>query len=425
MKSLLNIFLIILLALGLTSMPLFLSPIDYSSTIELDQPSQPDKKIELISLSGYSLDNPSTLSLEISSNGDFPLSKPKSDLYSLEIYSGANLIKKINGVVISSSEFINDAYFLNQDLSYESILDLSQTTLALPNGTYKIIVIPKIIEVSDKKIELEVQYTLDGVYINSMNEAPENTSGFMIYLSDKNDRLIPVTTFVKPNNLPHKILLSLYESESFVDNLLNPMGAINYIILRDRVIYIDIPAKDMVYNLQNKKAQNAYWAFVKTFSQLEGVLKVRFTVDNLVLEEFFYGKNIRYAIDYNHTNKIYLPVLVGDRYYLSDMDVENSEALTPDEILISIHDSIKDYFTVDYTYTLDRSIVELNFNDSLFEKKLTQDKYDMLIESIIYSCTSILGIDSIKINSVNGIDAIGSYRTNEVLYPAKYINPVI
>jgi hypothetical protein len=423
MKSLSNILLLLILTFSLSTMPLFLSPIDYSSSIDFEEKVS-ERKLEIKSVSGTSLNNPENISLEISFNGDMNLTNVKDSLFSISIYKDSSLIKTLNSNVLSHSAFENDVFHLNSDNSFRASLSLSQKELSLANGSYRILIAPKIPELLSQQIELKVSYSLDGKYINASNEAPSNTLGLTYYLSDENDALIPVTGFFPKTSQSHKALLEAYSNESTVPNLINPMGEINYIISRDNTIYIDIPKDDLIYNLPNKKAQNAYWAFVKTFSNIDGIRRVRFTVDNLVLEEFFYGKNIRYAIEYNKENKIYLPILVEERYYLSDVSISTSETMNQEEIFEFITNSIKDYFRVKYSYIISNSTIEITFDPSLSKEITEEDKLDMLIESMLFSYSSIPGINSLKISTIESMDNIGSYSFEEALQPPIYINPI-
>ncbi|MBV1756978.1 MAG: hypothetical protein KMY55_03950, partial [Dethiosulfatibacter sp.] len=342
MKAFTNILLILIIVFTASTMPLFLSPIDYSSIITIPEDDEEDTQITFISKNGSNFNDPDVVELEISTTQDIVLNPTSETLILVDIYQDGTLIKANQNITLMESlNLENDSYLLSVDSPINISAKINQKDLGLKNGSYRLVIKSTFSELANKTVEIVTQYINDGVYIRSTNEAPAGLIGISYYLSSEDNDLVPVSEFVSNTNSVHKLMEDAYLRESAIEGLYNPVGGINYIILRDGVIYIDIPGDDEVYNLEDQKAVNAYWAFVRPFSEIRGVVRVRFTVDNYVREEFFNGQNIRYSIPYENKNKLYVPLLINERYVLSEKDVENEDVLSGSEIVDFMMEQIK------------------------------------------------------------------------------------
>jgi hypothetical protein len=144
-----------------------------------------------------------------------------------------------------------------------------------------------------------------------------------------------------------------------------------------------------------------------------------------VREIFFNGQNIRYSIPYENKNKLYLPILIDERYFLSEIDIEDEDILTDTEILAFMVNQIKAESWHDFTYSVEGQTLNLKFENYDVSAEMETDKWDMLIESVLYSVTSTNSINNLLIESLeSGVDSFGSYPVNTIITPNLYLNPI-
>ncbi|KUK71587.1 MAG: Uncharacterized protein XD91_1818 [Clostridiales bacterium 38_11] len=426
MKAFTNILLILIIVFVASTMPLFLSPIDYSSIITIPEDNEEDTLITFISKTGNKLSEPEVVDLEISTNLDVLLNRTSDPVLLMDVYKEGELIKSNQEIkLVDSLNLENDSYRLSNGSPLIISTKIGQKDLGLKNGSYRLVIRTGFTELTDKSVEITVQYSNDGIYVRSTNDTPSNLIGIPYYLSTEDDELVPVTEFVANNNSIHKLMEDAYLRESAIEGLYNPVGGINYIILRDSVIYIDIPGNDEVYNREDQKAENAYWAFVRPFSKIRGVVRVRFTVDNYVRESFFNGQNIRYSIPYENKNKLYMPILINERYFLNEKDIVDSNILSTDEIVDLMMEQIKSESSFEFSYAVEGQTLRLSIENYNTSQNIEVDKWDMLIESILYSVTSTDIINNLTIETFeSGVENLGSYPVNKPITPKLYLNPI-
>lgn len=427
MKAFTNILLILIIVFVASTMPLFLSPIDYSSIVTLPEDEEEIIQMTFISKTGSELNDPDIIELEISTNQDTFLNRIDDAILLLDIYQNGRIVKSNQEILLEDSfNLESNSYLLSVESPLTISASINQKDLGLKNGSYILVIRTSFAELSENTVEITAQYTNDGIYVKSTNDVPVGLIGINYYLANEDDELIPVSEFVANTSSIHKLMEAAYLRESAIEGLFNPVGGINYIILRDGVIYIDVPGNDEIYNLENRKAENAYWAFVRPFSRIRGVVRVRFTVDNYVREIFFNGQNIRYSIPYENKNKLYLPILIDERYFLSEIDIEDEDILTDTEILAFMVNQIKAESWHDFTYSVEGQTLNLKFENYDVSAEMETDKWDMLIESVLYSVTSTNSINNLLIESLeSGVDSFGSYPVNTIITPNLYLNPII
>lgn len=426
MKAFTNILLILIIVFVASTMPLFLSPIDYSSIVTLPEDEEEIIQMTFISKTGSELNDPDIIELEISTNQDTFLNRIDDAMLLLDIYQNGRIVKSNQEILLEDSfNLESNSYLLSVESPLTISASINQKDLGLKNGSYILVIRTSFAELSENTVEITAQYTNDGIYVKSTNDVPVGLIGINYYLANEDDELIPVSEFVANTSSIHKLMEAAYLRESAIEGLFNPVGGINYIILRDGVIYIDVPGNDEIYNLENRKAENAYWAFVRPFSRIRGVVRVRFTVDNYVREIFFNGQNIRYSIPYENKNKLYLPILIDERYFLSEIDIEDEDILTDTEILAFMVNQIKAESWHDFTYSVEGQTLNLKFENYDVSAEMETDKWDMLIESVLYSVTSTNSINNLLIESLeSGVDSFGSYPVNTIITPNLYLNPI-
>jgi hypothetical protein len=441
MKPLTNIFLLLMIVFCTSTMPLFLSPIDYSSTINIsddgeDISSNPNL-VNFKSNSGYAFTDPDTLILEIFYSGSMELSMSDNTLFNIDVLNDEGLVESgINAKMISSIHFNNNKYLLNKDNPVISTISINQRDYSLPDGKYRLVITPKIYEIKNESIEINVTYTQDRKYLAAVNTPPEGTSGVTVYLANDDDVLLPISEFVADATdiYEYRLIESAYAKDYSPYSLKNPTGSVNYMVFQDGIIYVDVKGSDPIYS-NNNTSDNAYWAFVKSYTGISYVERVRFTVDNYVVDEFFGSHQIGSSIPFYNTDKVYLPVIAAERYLLADFNLLNSQGLSSrDKIDLMVENMRNGNMSglasmpenVSFSYEISGSTVNILFSSDVSFDNYTEDKLNLMLESMIYSFSSISGIDSIYISTFNeNVSQIGSYKAGETIYRKDYINPYI
>ncbi|SHJ06654.1 hypothetical protein SAMN02745751_01662 [Dethiosulfatibacter aminovorans DSM 17477] len=439
MKPLINIFLLLMIVFCTSTMPLFLSPIDYSSTINIsdngEDISYNPNVVNFKSNSGYAFTDPDSLILEIFYSGAMELSLSEDTLFSIDVLNDNGLVQSgIDAKMVSSVHFSNNKYLLDKDNPIISTISINQRDYSLPDGQYKLVITPKIYELKNENIEVNVTYTQDRKYIAAMDVPPENTRGITFYLANDDDVLLPISEFIENavDVYEYRLIESAYTRNHSAYSLKNPTGAVNYLVFQDGIVYIDVKGSDPIYS-NNNTSDNAYWAFVKSYMGIGYVERVRFTVDNYVVEEYFGSHQIGSSIQYYNTDKVYLPVIAGERYLLADFNLLNNQGLgTREKIDLMVENMKNGNMTglasmpknVSFSYEISGSSVNILFNSDVSLDNYSEDKLNMMMESMIYSFSSISGIDSIYISTFNeNITDIGSYSAGVTIYPKNNINP--
>jgi hypothetical protein len=422
-------------------MPLFLSPIDYSSTINIgdngEDISYNPNIVNFKSNSGYAFTDPDSLILEIFYSGSMELSMSEDTLFNIDVLDDNGLVESgIDAKMVSSIHFSNNKYLLDKDNPIISTISINQRDYSIPDGKYKLVITPKIYELKNETIEVNVTYTKDRKYLAAMDAPPEGTRGITIYLANEDDILLPISEFIADSDdiYEYRLIESAYSKDYSPYFLRSPIGAVNYMVFQDGIVYVDVNGSDPIYS-NNNTSDNAYWSFVKSYTGIDYVERVRFTVDNYVLDEYFGSHPIGSSIPYYNTDKVYLPVIAGERYLLADFNLLNSQELGSSEKIDLMVENMKNGNmsglpsmpeSVDFSYEISGSTVNILFSGDVSFESYTEDKLNMMLESMIYSFTSISGIDSIYISTFNeNISDIGSYSAGVTIYPKENINPYI
>ena len=274
MRTFYNMIMIIILGSMSVTTSLFISPVDFSSSIYLEEESQSVRekyKVSLITEDGSYLVNPETMTLKLTFTEKVVFETPPDHLFEVNIFQDGKVIRKSLVNLETNYIKIEKSAVFNKDDSIIASIDISSDRLSLTPGVYKMIISTSFPdEITSNNLEIAVEYSSTGKYMISTSNLPVNTTGVRIYYANKNnDLLIPVTRFVAYNALKHDLAEELYSENPKENGLRNPVNKINYIISRENIIYIDVPENDPVYDSDIKEAENAYYAFIKTMFSIE------------------------------------------------------------------------------------------------------------------------------------------------------------
>lgn len=449
MKIIINLIIIGLIGLLSSTYIFDISPIDYKSSIEIQTPVETSELRLEIENENMDLLNPESIVIKHTSSKEEVLKSVGQNIFTANIYKDNKLIEQN----ISNLQLVNlssnTTLTLDEDNPIEITLDISQEKLKLDDGKYKIVLQSNLITDSKySSIDIQVTYDTSGTYVPALDTAPAGTKGLTIYFtSEKLDTLIPVTRFSVEDKSITRMAIEQLQNGPADKSLKTIIGDVTNCTYNNGNVVIDLPSDYNQYN-DTKISTLAYNAFMKSIFDVDRywpIHSVSFTVDRKKVETYFNGIDTSKAIPNTENNySLYLAYKANDRYYLFESPIYNvvagiNEIDTPEIKAQKIFDY---YFDGKFDFgrnpipkgvKLNSATVEgknliLDFNEDFTNSyNNKEDLKLMMIESLVYSFTTIPNVDTIQItvnkkpleNFVKDRDLSG------ILTPPKFINPEI
>lgn len=449
MRVLLNSILIILIGLLSSTYSLNLSPIDYKGSIEIETPKDTSTLSLNIENNDKILLNPESIVITHISQKEEVIKNYNNNIFIASIYENEKLIRdNINDLELVSIAPSDTTFTISKDNPMITTMDISQKKLGLEDGTYKIKFSSNLISnLDNSSISIQVTYDTGGSYISSLNTALPNTKGLTLYFTTENkDALIPVTRFVVENKSLTRMAIEQLQNGPLNNSMKTVIGDVSNCTYNNGNIVIDLPSSYTQYNNGSTESLLAYETFVKTIFAVDRywpIHSVSFTVDRKEISTYFHGVDYLINIPNKENNYlIYLAYKINDRYYLFDtkVDMKKSGITDNDMLEIKAQKLFDVYLNTDLAYArnpipesvklqkvkTEKSTLILDFNDEFLNSyKGKNDLKSMMIESLIYTFTSIPTIDSIKI-TVNDNPLTHFIKDTDlsgILTPPEFINP--
>ena len=448
MRAFFNVVIIGLIGL-LSSTYLFnLSPVDYKGTIEIETPA--DESTLALEVEEGKILNPESITIRHTASKEEVIKIISNSIFNVDIYKDNKLVKSNINNLEPDSPSIDATISVDEDNPITTVLDITQKNLGLEDGVYKFVFNSTLIKDKDSSsVSVTVTYDTAGNYYPAVNTAPAGTKGLTLYFPTKNaDTLIPVTRFVVEDKSITRMAIEQLQNGPLSNGLISVIKNVTNTTYNNGNVVIDIPSSYDGYNSGSTGGLLAYNSFVRTIFAVDRywpIHSVTFTVDRKNVDTYFHGMSseaINFLPNAERNYLLYMAHKADDRYYLFEYQ------LYPEQIGIAENDTIEmktrkifdAYSNTDITYGISPvpEIVVLN-NVSLqgrtlildFNKELLnvyKDKNElrhMMVESFMYTFTTISGVDSIKITAggeeIN--DFIDDMDTTKVLYPLEFINP--
>lgn len=453
MKTFNNIIILALIGL-LSSTYLFnLSPIDYRGTISIDTPD----KLSTLSLKSNddNLLNPDSVTINHVSANEETVKSISDTLFTLDVYQGEKTLKSGIRNLELVSPSINMSISVKPDDPIVTTLDINQKKLGLEDGTYTFVFTSQLISEPEKStLSINVTYDTGGSYYPATSQEHEGTRGLTLYFTTKNsDTLIPVTRFVVEDKSITRMAIEQLQNGPLNSEMKSVIKDVTNTTYNNGNVVIDLPSSYEGYNNGTEESSLAYKSFVKTIFNVDRywpIYNVTFTVDRKKVDTYFNGlgsEDINSLPNEGRNYLLYMAYKLDDRFYLFDYEPDlNKLGITendaPEIKAQKLFDGYKDsdisygrspvpeYVSLNNAAIQETTLI-LDFNsDFLNAYKGKDDLKQMMIESFIYTFTSIPGVDSIKI-TVNGEDLKSFVNFPDgrdlsgILYPPVFINPEI
>lgn len=448
-----NIIIIALIGLFSSTYLFNLSPIDYRGTIEIETP----EATSTLSLESEEDDllNPESITINHVSESEEIIKSVSDIIFTLDVYQGSDLVKGGLKNLELVSPSVNMSISVDSDNPIVTTLDISQKNLGLEDGTYKFVFNSNLISDTEKAVlSVNVTYDTGGSYYPAINQAPTGTKGLTLYFAAENtDTLIPVTRFVVEDKSITRMAIEQLQNGPLNNGMKSVIKDVTNTTYNNGNVVIDLPSSYAGYNSTGTETLMAYKAFVKTIFDVDRywpINSVTFTVDRKKVDTYFNGLSGEAINALPNSEKnylLYMAYKLNDRYYLFDyeVDLEHAGINANDTLELKAQKLFDAYSGTDVPFGMNPvpatvslnsvkaqgTMLILDFNSAFLDVyKDKDDLRQLMIESFIYTFTSMPGIDSIKI-TVNGedlknfVDFADGRDLKGALYPPAFINPEV
>lgn len=449
MRVFFNFIVIILIGLLSSTYSLNLSPIDYKGSIEIETPKDRSTLSLEVENDNIEFFNPKSVVItHISQNSEIFKSN-NNTIFTATIYKDDKLLREnINDLELVSISPADTTFTISNDNPMITTMDISQKKLGLDDGSYRIVFKSNLISNPEhSSISINVTYDTGGTYVSALNTAPSGTKGLTLYFTSENaDTLIPVTRFVVEDKSLTRMAIEQLQNGPLNSNMKTFIGDVTNCTYNNGNVVIDIPSSYTQYNTGSTGGSLSYETFIKSIFAVDRywpIHSVSFTVDRKIVEVYFHGiDNIRTIPNLENNYLIYLAYKIDDRYYLFDtrVDIETAKIDNTDTTEIKAQKLFNAYSSVELTYgrnpmpenvTLQSvnvvgNTLILDFDDSFLKSYDGKDDLkSMMVESLIYSFTTIPNINGIKITVNNKplTNFIKDRDLSGILTEPEFINP--
>lgn len=448
-KTVFNLILIVIICFSASFIPLNTSYLDFSqSFFENLSLNKPSTEIEAISsnyetnLNNTQLYNPTTIEFTMIGNfdkGTFSLTNSHDMV--LEVFSDGKLIKKY-----VNTEFVTGVLDTNDvDFKQKYSFDISQENLKLYGGPYKLVIYSTADIFKDiSPYEITVNYLSSSKYVSSKDTVDDGSLYLTLYFPNENyEYLVPVSRKIDSDDYSIRFVLDNLELGPKTSMALgngSPVPNAPRIWVSQGVATLHLPKDIGIYDQGSAASGFALYSFVNTLTSLDGIDKVKFLSGGKEVETLFHGIYVKEPIEKNNSPKIYLGLETqAERFLLTPIEVFKDDtditrlvpklfeslktSIAEGNVHSSLTSTIPDGVTL-LNYEYNNGILTLNLSSD-FLKVYSQrtDMQDMMLESILYTFTSIPDVTMVSIK-VEGdtVDQFNGLNLSVPMSAPKFIN---
>lgn len=285
-------------------------------------------------------------------------------------------------------------------------------------------------------------FLVDGKkYIPAHNRMPEGKKPLTVYFPDSNYMfLVPVTRFVDgDSDLFNSCIRELQNGAGKSSGLspYSPIGKINnvYYESKNRQVTVDLSSEDPKYAMGSTGSMVYLGSLLRSYAEIPDVDQIQFLLDGKKVESIFHGstdddkpyklrKNPEAYVILETESRLYL--LPAPNYEPFKTEVSQIEDLAKE--LFSVLKAGKKFGDFQLKPTVHKdvklnkvkrngNVLELDFDEAIKDDLFLKDKPNfVLLDSLVYTFTSIPGIDEIKIS----IEGKPLNTLNDVKFPESF-----
>ena len=432
LKGVLNLFLVFIICITAAGMPIDENTFNFSLI-----PSEESSNSITYSINpnNTSLINPTTVSLVIKSNQPIELTPEQANSFILDIFRES---QKISSVKASS-------FIISQDSGPETALNLniSQQNLDLSNGDYIFQIYSQSKEFRDiDPLRINVIYKPVAPYMAALNNIDRGMMNLTLYLPNKGRQyLVPITRFVNHNRATLRTTINNLQEGSSILGFESPIPNIPRLQVTSDIVTVHLATDLGKYHDNEVDGYLALNSIVDSLTSIPGINKVKFLVNGRESDHIFYQYStaayfeptkeipkVFLGLDANSTRTLLVPVnmptIKEGHLYLKMFDVLQTASLDGTSPLSNLIPTVPQNIQLisanskDQTITLDLS------KEFLYSYPDRTDLQKMLLDSIVYSYTSIKNIKQVQFLVENQVvESFGGVQLSKPLLRPKYINP--
>lgn len=436
LRSVFNLFLIFIVCITASGIPVNVDAFDFS----LSLPSTNTSISYVTNLNTDSLENPSTIQFKVYGIPSAELTFEDDQRLLLEVFQDNQQIATINGNdLITEISELSSA--IEENLTYT--LDLSRQKLNLSNGNYVFHIQSLAQELKQvKPLILNVSYISTAKYIPAANGVPQGTMALHLGFTDSNYQyLIPVTRIVPYDRAVLRTVIDQLRIGPDADLGLTalPIPEVKKLSVTKDRLTINWTA-DAVQVAQGSSLGGIVSdSLIQSLTSVSGINRIKFLVDGKESDELFHGVGTRTIFTADKTPKTYLGygtqkdriLLVPYPMQFKDRDTliqEVFEALKSTKVQGTAATNLKEVLPSEIElldFTVQNKILTLNFNKEFLDAHPNRsDLQRMMIDAILYSFTSIDGINKVQIKiEGNTVDSFAEISLSQPIKRPLFINP--
>lgn len=433
LRSILSIILLIMIFVTASGLPLYADTIDFNFNFSL--PIATSREDITIIDTNVTMLSPSDskIQMNLMVNKKFlPLQLDGKIPLTLSLYS---------------NEFIGSFDITEIDISQGDDVQIEfhipQSLLDIPNGDYQLEISLNIkdVEIPITSPKVSLNFSREFTYVKTLEGIDRSESALTLYFPDNNmnylipiTRVIPYTKALLRNTVTN---LAKGPSDSLGLPTNSPIPNIRKLNLKGGTLSVYLPKDIGIYNEYATSARIAVDSLVNSLTAIEGVKELQFYFNNKILMDNFHGMAMDKPIYPSNSPKFYVALITDTKRALLmpiSMDIQSPsieevfEGLKYGTSLIPYNYTLqptipKEVVLLDYT--IENKTLQLKLNEKfLTVYKNDPDKRNLMIDSIIYTFTSLNNIDNIILQVPNSDLAISEgILLDKILVPSPYINP--
>jgi spore germination protein GerM len=452
LRSLINLCLVGIICVTATTIPIEKNGLDMNVSFKLPKIQMPKfqgsklpTKVspgELVYAGDsdlLALENPSSYQFYIRSTKSQKLTYDSDNPLVLEIIQDNQIIK-----TLAAPEFVQSApenqNTIEEQAAYQ--LDLSQQKLGLPDGSYVFHIYGTAQELKQiDPLTLNITYSTISPYLSATNTAAKGKMGVTLYFSNPQNPkyTVPVTRFVTSSRAPLRATIDQMRKGSDVLGFQPSVPGVSKIQIRQGTAILHLGSDLEIFNQDAALGNAAVKSFVNALTSIPGVDRVKFLVNGKESDNILGGINTREPINPDINPKVYLglnqnqnrsllvPVSLNDQNMVYEnifhglktseiggQKITDLVAPVPQQVNLMDHKLKGDQLTLNLSKEFTRVYAD------------RPDLQKMMVDAIVYSYTSIIGVNNIQI-LVEGqpIPTFADINLTGSIKKPLYINPEV
>lgn len=448
-RTIKNIFILILIGITASGMPIYASSINLNSMTSSIIPS---KTAIIVDLEEKAISNDIfqiKYAFSMNHNKNYSnLFLDEENPFTLELTSNGKKIENISLDDLISEDNYKSLEFYNEEPIYITF-NFDRNQLDLPLGSYNLTLYPnaKNKELKLDKTKFNIDFTIDGTYVHALSDTKEGMPLTLYFPNKEANFLVPITRFIPYTTTP--LTKTLRNLEAGPNNELglsnaSPVPKEGTSGKSGNIAYVNLPSDLSPYNKGSASSTMAVHSIVNSLTAVDGISEVRFQFNGETKKEAFHGMIMDEPYYKQKEPMIYTAHLsTTGRFLLTPVTINKFNTIYNGDNIADVFELMKfNYIPKVYNskihpiipnevelldYKINNDILTLTFNEEFeniynYNKELKQ----MMIDGIIFTFTSLEDINSVNIQLRTSSEDSNTHKITTYDFEEPiYINPEV